>query len=377
MIKYRKRYGTWEYRIRYTDPLTHKQREKTQRGFRTKQEAISAAHRVELEQLPRSDEEMKDLPLKQWLQHYMKTYRKKHVSINTYAADEDAIKRVLPFFQDVTLRQLTPEQYQQFINYLQDQGYSRSTIRNTHILMHGAMKQATHNRRVSHNPCAEVRLPKKVPNEKIQYLPSDMIAPFLQIIKRRSLEQYFFFKALLETGMRKGEALALTWDDVDLNKQTIQINKSFIVRTKSIGPTKNRKNRTIRFSDSLKKELLNLYNMQNQNKLLYDELYLTELNLVFSTKDGNYLPNSTTFNTMRHACEQLEIEPLPIHSLRHTHAVLHLEAGTSMKVLQERLGHGSLEITSNVYAHVSETLEKDSMEKYEASTKRIFDVDSL
>lgn len=76
---------------------------------------------------------------------------------------------------------------------------------------------------------------------------------------------------------------------------------------------------------------------------------------------------------MKQACETLEIDPLTIHSLRHTHAVLQLETGTNMKVIQERLGHGSLEITSNIYAHVSETLETESMDRYEEATKRYFE----
>lgn len=70
-------------------------------------------------------------------------------------------------------------------------------------------------------------------------------------------------------------------------------------------------------------------------------------------------------------CSQViktELPSIPIHGLRHTHAVLLLEAGAEMKYVQERLGHGSSSITSDIYAHVSKKIEKDSIEKYENYT---------
>ncbi|WP_289355765.1 tyrosine-type recombinase/integrase [Paenibacillus sp. S-12] len=62
---------------------------------------------------------------------------------------------------------------------------------------------------------------------------------------------------------------------------------------------------------------------------------------------------------------------LPIHSLRHTYAVLMLEAGADMKFIQEQLGHGSIKITSDVYAHISKKLEQRNMEKIESYTTNI------
>lgn len=64
-------------------------------------------------------------------------------------------------------------------------------------------------------------------------------------------------------------------------------------------------------------------------------------------------------------------DDLRIHSLRHTYAVLMLEAGADIKFVQEQLGHGSVQITSDVYAHISKKLEKRSMDKYEQYTASI------
>jgi len=64
---------------------------------------------------------------------------------------------------------------------------------------------------------------------------------------------------------------------------------------------------------------------------------------------------------------------MPIHSLRHTHAVLLLEAGNDMKYVQERLEHGSFIITSDVYSHISKKIKEISMEKYEALMRSILE----
>ncbi len=71
------------------------------------------------------------------------------------------------------------------------------------------------------------------------------------------------------------------------------------------------------------------------------------------------MPKSSLFNSFSRILKKVGIEPLPIRSLRHTHAVLLLEAGTDMKYIQVRLGNGSTQITSDVYCHVSKKIDKD------------------
>ncbi|WP_431607412.1 tyrosine-type recombinase/integrase [Peribacillus frigoritolerans] len=64
---------------------------------------------------------------------------------------------------------------------------------------------------------------------------------------------------------------------------------------------------------------------------------------------------------------------MPIHSTRHTHPVLHLEAGVSIKYIQERLGHGSMQITADVYSHISKKIEHDTMDKFEEHMKNVLE----
>lgn len=88
-------------------------------------------------------------------------------------------------------------------------------------------------------------------------------------------------------------------------------------------------------------------------------------NLVFCRNDGNYMPKSTLFNAFERILKRAGLPKLPIHSLRHTHAVLLLEAKADMKFIQERLGHGSMQITSDIYSHVSKKMDKKNTARFD------------
>jgi integrase len=146
-------------------------------------------------------------------------------------------------------------------------------------------------------------------------------------------------------------------------------------------PTKNKNsNRIISFPARLIPELKELRKIQNENRLIFGAEY--EGNLIFCREKGQFLPKTTLHKAFKRIQERAGINAgtdengntvfYEIHSLRHTHAVIRLENGTDMKTLQEHLGHGSYEITANVYSHVSERMKKQSLDKYIEGTNNIF-----
>ncbi|MED2991695.1 site-specific integrase [Bacillus tropicus] len=206
------------------------------------------------------------------------------------------------------------------------------------------------------------------------------MADFLREAYKYDYIYWIFYKALIETGMRKGEAAALQWTDIDLKEKTITINKSLDFRLASknpemmFGDTKNyNSKRTITISEGLASDLRFHQKYQNQNKIALNDYYYFEFNLVFCRNDGNYLPKSSLFNSFSRILKKADLPSLPIHSLRHTHAVLQLEAGASMKYLQERLGHGSMQITADVYSHISKKLDQEAMTKFEEHMRNILE----
>ncbi|RSL32772.1 site-specific integrase [Salibacterium salarium] len=181
---------------------------------------------------------------------------------------------------------------------------------------------------------------------------------------------------LIETGMRKGEATALQWTDIDLKNGRIDINKSLDFQPDKPeeifgDPKTYRSTRTITIRQSVINDLKFHQKYQNQNKLALKDHYNHELNLVLCRNDGGHMPKSSLFNAFERILKRAGIPRIPIHSLRHTHAVLLLEAGDDIKYIQKRLGHGSMQITSDVYAHISDKIESDSLSRFDDHMNKI------
>ncbi|MCR1833120.1 site-specific integrase [Oceanobacillus caeni] len=368
-ITYRKHNGKWEFRIRYKDPISQRNREKSKRGFRTKPEAKKAAEEIQ-RQLQQGYDQTGML-LKDFLDFWLKEYKEGSVRKNTLSSLRNSVdNHIKPYFKNIELRDITHDLYQKFLNHLYDKGLSKNTRLRIHNCFYNAMKRAVINKLIISNPAELAVIKGEVKKEGIKFIDSSDVANFLTHAYQYGYIYWIFFKTLIETGMRKGEAAALQWTDIDFKNMTISINKSLDFQTKSkdelFGGTKTYHSiRTISMSKSLADTFRFHMNYQNQNKLAIGELYHHELNLVLCRNDGNFMPKSTLFNAFERILKRADLPKLPIHSLRHTHAVLLLEAGADMKYVQERLGHGSMQITSDVYSHVSKKMEQKNIAQFE------------
>lgn len=374
MATFEKRGKYWRFRVHYRDELG-KKHAISKSGFNTKTEARKAAIEIE-SKLAKGYKEEKNYTLKEWIDYYLNIWRKDKVSKGSYEIDLYAKKRLLKYYKNIKIKDITPSKHQLYINKLVDDGYSKSTISKTHSLLSRALQRAVYDRIIHFNPCEGIdvihnNLPIK---EKAKYLPKEKIRPFLEAVRKRDMYQYFLFRTLIETGMRIGEASALNWNDYDRKSKTIKINKSYNQKKNTFGPTKNKENRTIFISDKLANELFKLKSLQNGNKIANSELYNSSYDFIFCNEFGDPLPRSTTHNTMIHVTRKLlgEGNELSIHKLRHTHATLLLESNVPMKVIQERLGHKNMTMTSEIYSHVTNKLQNDAKESFELYIKNIF-----
>ncbi|WP_405117720.1 site-specific integrase [Paenibacillus sp. FSL H8-0317] len=183
---------------------------------------------------------------------------------------------------------------------------------------------------------------------------------------------------LIETGMRKGEAAALKWIDIDLDNHfiTIDENLDFTAKNKEelYNDTKTEKpGRKIKITMNLVNHIKFHREWQEHNKGILGDRYHHDLDLVLCREDGNFMPKSSLFNAFSRILQRCYLPSLPIHSLRHTCAVLLLESGADIKFVQEQLGHGSIQITSDVYAHISDKIQKSNIDRFEKFTEEIFE----
>lgn len=380
-ISYRKQEnGAWEYRIKYRDPISKKYKEKSKRGFRTKPDARFEAQEKEKALLNNFELASSNISLKEYLYSWLSEYKKDVVRKNTYELHHRNIeKHLLPYFKEVDIKSIKPTMYQKFLNHLYTKEYSKRTIQIIHGTAYSALEKAHQLNMIDRNPTIGSVIKGKEKEKGIKFIDSSELSTFLRTAYQYGYVYWIFFSFMIDTGMRKGEAAALQWSDINFKERTVTINKTLDFQAKKddelFGDTKTyRSNRTITLTNNTMNQLKDHLKWQNSNKQNLNDIYHHELNLIFCREDGYIMPKSSLFNAFKRILKQAGIRSLPIHSLRHTHAVLQLEAGAEMKFIQERLGHGSYQITADVYSHVSKRIDHTAMTKYEAHLNEITNI---
>lgn len=384
MATYRKRGDKWEYRVSFKDPFTLKYKIKSKSGFKTKKEAQKAAAEQEKQIAAGFEFDTETMSLEQFLFSWLHEYKKDTVRKNTYELHERNIKNhILPYFKNIKITDIKPIMYQKFLNFLTDQGYSKRTVEIIHGTMFNAFSKAVIIGKLAKNPCYGATISNKNEKKKgtLEYMLSEDIPKFLQEAYKYNYIYYIFFRTLIETGMRKGEAAALQWTDINLRENYIDIKNTLDFSAKTadelFGETKTYESkRRISIGASLSVALQKHKKWQFENKQMLQDDYKHDLNLVFCRVDGNFLPKSTLFNAFNRILKRADINKMPIHALRHTHAVLLLESGADMKYIQERLGHKSMMVTADVYSHISKKLDQNRIKDYEKYVSSIVELDS-
>jgi integrase len=184
----------------------------------------------------------------------------------------------------------------------------------------------------------------------------------------KSTPYYSLFYLALFTGMRRSELLALRWADVDLIMAEISVNRSMHRlqdgQTIFKSPKTDKARRTISLSPSTCHVLREHQDAQIDFRSRLG-ISLTDSDLVFSQADGSPLiPHSVT-QAWRRLVTKLGLKGVRLHDLRHTHASLMLKQGVHPKIVQERLGHSSIQVTLDTYSHVTPGLQRVAAQRFD------------
>lgn len=292
----------------------------------------------------------------QWLDIYLP-----HIEATTRAGYKERIKKhLLPALGNIPLKNLNATIIQQWVNSLTDEkNLSPKTVKNVYLNLKQALTQAVVLHMLPYNPCEGVNLPK-LQKYQAQIYDKDEISDMLEAAS--GSDMYLIALLAVSVGFRRGELLALKWDNVDFKNSIIHIRENTVLAD-GVKITKAPKSsagiRDISIGEKLTDELRKAHTKYLSNKLLYGKAFV-DSNLVICQKDGKpYSPDSITQKWERFV-KQHNLKHIRFHDLRHSCATAMIEANVPMKTVQERMGHASITITMDIYGQCTKTMNESA-----------------
>ena len=352
------------------DPITGKERRTTRRGFKTMKEAKQAERNllldVEENGLPsnQSDgfqdptfEELASL----WLENY-KTTVKASTFENVRAKVE---KMTEEHFEGMKLKQISVTYCQKVVIEL-----SKSYVLYNHYLsvINRIFKYAVLMDVLNSNPFDKVIKPKsRQTQRKGNFLTKEELKEFLKLAQTATLSYFFPLVHLMSyTGLRQGETLALKWSDIDFENKKITVDKTAVrikeKQTLQTPKTKNSKRvisidpTTLSILKSWKKDQIKIY-FKNGKHFEGDD------NFIFTNERAEWVHIHNFIRYFKRFIADQKLKPITPHGLRHTHASLLFSAGVEPKNISDRLGHSTVQITLDLYTHITEEQRSDTVEK--------------
>lgn len=328
----------YKFQVRLGEKVT------TRAGFKTRNEAIFAYTKL-LEEYEQEQEG--NISYKKIYQQWLKIYKTK-VKESTFESCTSVYEiHILPIFGQTKIQEITVQECQKFALSLKDYVKGKEYFGYAKRIIDFAIKMNY----TKENPFNNVILPEfKKGKKQINFLTIDEVNILLDYYKNNQY-WYTLFRLMIYTGLRRGETLALTWEDIDFKNKTLTVNKTLSIgEYKKIVLSTPKTESSIRTIDLDEKTILELQKLKIQSK--YD--------LIFPNKKGKFSRLSNIADKLNKATKETNIQKIRVHDLRHTHASLLFASGANIKYVQERLGHSDIQTTMNVYTHVTkDTKEKD------------------
>lgn len=365
--KYTKKDGSTAYMFQAylgVDPLTGKKKRTTRRGFKTQKEAKLALAQLQLEIESNSFSKQDYSTFKEvyelWFANYKHTVKESSAQRVQYLFKN----QILPKFGHMRINKINTAVCQKIVNEWNEENAPTRLRSYTKKIFTYAMSINI----ISSNPMDNILIPRKMNPQKVEkenFLDRYQLKDFLKLVKQQeTLSIFTMFHVLSYTGLRKGELVALTWNDIDFANQTLSINKTgyYLNGRPYITSTKTNKSTRIISIDNFTISLLKQWKLEQKKFLLSRGIPIKsdKKQLVFSNDKNNLIYNAF-LNEILRKYPQYNITP---HGFRHTHASLLFEAGASIKQVQERLGHTNINTTLEIYTHVTKEAEKESAEKF-------------
>ena len=357
-----------------TDPLTGKQQRTTRRGFKTKREAELALARLKLEIDKGTFRKIQAETYQDIYNLWVKIYEKT-VEESTFVKTIGIFRNhILPALGSYKIDKMNIDICQKHVDEWSNKLKKFRTVKSyASKVLDFAIKRNY----IQTNPFSHVDMPsikknslEELEDEQENFYTREELIEFLTLIEQENhYKAYTLFRILTFSGMRKGEALALTWHDVNFIKSEIRINKA-ISRGKDnklyVKTTKTGTTRTIKMDEKSMLVLKEWKKKQRKDYFILGFNTLQKNQLVFSNEKNEFLQPTKTRKWLIQVQEKHNLKRITTHGLRHTHCSLLFEAGASIKEVQDRLGHSDVKTTMDIYTHVTQKAKEGAIQKFES-----------
>lgn len=393
-INTRKRGNTWQYQFEAAI-VNGKRKQISKCGFKTKKEALEAGTKALAEY---NNCGLTFTPNESSFADYLDFWINEYAVVNLKSTSVENYKKkirlyIKPSLGIYKLNALSPAILQKFLNEKFNEGFSRNSLLVLKGILSGSLNYAVEPLRyIKINPMFSVKLPLKraiptIPTRKKERAVVTE-SQFNDIINRFPFGTPYYLPLQLgyRCGLRLGETFAITWKDINFQKKTLLISKQVQWQNNhwQISPPKYDSARTIGLDDIMI-DILKKYKMQQKKDKIYYGEYYTRLkindkmqintetgdfiDLINIRENGSYIHPRTMQHCFRVIHYKLNYKNMDYHSLRHTHATMLLNSGVNIKAVQERLGHKKLDMTLNVYSHVTESMREQTLHVLNSNTK--------
>jgi integrase len=237
-----------------------------------------------------------------------------------------------------------------------------ATVRRIHATLHRALKDAVRWNKISRNPSDAADPPRAATcaEAQINVWSIPQLRNFL--IAERGSHFYPLWLTLITTGLRRGEALGLRWQDVDLQAHTLAIRQTRVLYGYQplLSTPKTRKGKRLVALDPATAACLEGLHEQRQAGSGADANAGESADLVFLDEHGQPIHPERATTLFGKAAKAARVPRIRLHDLRHTHATLALSAGVHPKIVSERLGHANIGITLDTYSHCLPALSEEA-----------------
>ena len=272
----------------------------------------------------------------------------------THNAHKARIRNIIDKIGHIELKTLNVKVLEEFYRTLKDEkNYSNKSIVHHYNLINGALKKAITWNYISYNINSKIEKPKIRQLEVECYSP-DEVEKLLNVLQYEPLKYQALIYLALDSGARRGEIVALNWNDIDFNNNQLTINKS-LQHTKELGTfekqTKTKtSDRKIFISDTTIKILKQYKIEQNSKRLLLGNKWI-ETNRIFTTEYGGNMNVDTPSYIFKKIIRKYGLKKIKFHALRHTSISLMISKGIQAQIISRRAGHSSIQTTHSIYSH--------------------------